>query len=67
MEAIRKYKLEALHFPVDGYLYLVKLITSIDGGKTFYYCGNSKYFKTEQEATAYMMEQDGAHARTSQQ
>ena len=60
MEAIRKYQLEALHFPVDGYLFLVKTITSIDGGKTFYYCGNSKYFKTEQEAQAYMAEQERA-------
>lgn len=58
MEAIRQYTLEKLHFPVDGYLFLVKMITSIDGGKTFYYCGNSKYFKTEDEAQHYKAEQE---------
>lgn len=58
MDAIRQYTLEKLHFPVDGYNFLVKLITSIDGGKTFYYCGNSKYFRTEQEAQLYKEEQE---------
>lgn len=58
MEAIRKYELESLHFPVDGYLFLVKMITSVDGGKTFYYCGNSKYFKTREEAEDWKAEQE---------
>lgn len=53
MEAINRYRLERSHFPVDGYLFIVKTITSVDGGQNFYYCGNSKYFKTEAEAAAY--------------
>lgn len=53
MEAINRYRLERLHFPVDGYLFIVKTITSVDGGQNFYYCGNSEYFKTEAEAAAY--------------
>lgn len=53
MEAIRQFTLEKLHFPVDGYLYIVKTLTSVDNGKTFYYCGNSQYFKTEEEAKEY--------------
>ena len=53
MEAINRYRLEKLHLPVEGYSFIVKTITSVDGGQTFYYCGNSKYFKTEAEAAAY--------------
>ncbi|MBQ9257441.1 MAG: hypothetical protein IJ181_10035 [Acidaminococcaceae bacterium] len=60
MKAIRQYQLEKLHFPVDGYCYIVKTITSIDGGQNFYYCGNSKYFVTETEATAYKAEKERA-------
>jgi hypothetical protein len=59
MEAINRYRLERLHFPVDGYLYIVKTITSVDGGQNFYYCGNSRYFRTEAEAAAYKAEQEG--------
>ena len=58
VEAIRKYTVEQLHFPVDGYMYIVKTITSVDGGETFYYCGVSKYFKTEAEARRYAAEQE---------
>ena len=50
MQAINRYTLEPLHFPVDGYLFIVKTITSVDGGQNFYYCGNSRYFRTEAEA-----------------
>lgn len=58
MQTINRYQLEPLHFPVDGYLYIVKTITSVDGGQTFYYCGNSKYFKTEAEAAAYKAQRE---------
>lgn len=58
MKAINRYQLEPLHFPVDGYLYIVKTITSVDGGQNFYYCGNSRYFKTETEAAAYKAQQE---------
>lgn len=33
MQAINRYQLEPLHFPVDGYLFIVKMITSVDGGR----------------------------------
>ena len=56
VEAIRKYTLEELHFPVDGYTHIVKTWTSVDGGASFYYCGMSKYFKTEAEALQYAAE-----------
>ena len=59
MNAIRRYTLEKLHFPVDGYQFIVSMITSVDGGKNFYYCGNSKYFRTEQEAVEYKTEMEG--------
>ena len=60
VEAIRKYTVEALHFPVDGYEYIVMLWTSVDGGETFYHCGVSKYFKTEAEARRYAEEQEAS-------
>ena len=44
MQAINRYTLEPLHFPVDGYLFI---------------CGNSQYFRTEAEAAAYKAEQEG--------
>ena len=53
MQAINRYTLEPLHFPVDGYLFIVKTITSVDGGQNFY------YFRTEAEAAAYKAEQEG--------
>ena len=59
MEAINRYTLEPLHFPVDGYLFIVKTITSVAGGQNFYYCGNSHNFRTEAEAAAYKAEQEG--------
>lgn len=58
MQAINRYQLEPLQMPTDGYCYLVKTITSVDGGKTFYYCGNSRYFKTQEEAAAYKAERE---------
>lgn len=57
-KTIKKVQLEQLHFPVDGYLYIVKTLTSVDGGKTFWYCGNSKYFKSKSEAMDYKKQQE---------
>lgn len=59
MQVINQYQLERLHFPVDGYEFIVKTTTSVDGGQTFYYCGNSKYFRTATEAAAYIDQQEG--------
>ena len=49
-----KKQLEKLRFPVDGYGYIVKTLTSVDGGKTYYYCGISKYFRDKEKAEACM-------------
>lgn len=53
-----RYLLEELYAPVDGYRYLVRTETSVDGGNTFWYCGNSRYFKTEKEAISYKAEKE---------
>lgn len=59
MQAINRYQLEPLRLPVDGYSFIVRTLTSIDGGRSFYYAGNSRYFRTEAEAAAYKAEQEG--------
>jgi len=56
---VRKYSIEKLMFPVDDYTFIVKTLTSVDGGNTFYYCGISKYFKTEKEAIACKAQLEG--------
>ncbi len=58
MAVLRKYRVEKMDYSVDGYSYMVKLVTSLDGGKSFYYCGDGKYFKTEQEALQWKAEQE---------
>ncbi len=58
MKAVYRHLLEPLHFPVDGYLFIVRTETSIDGGKTFYYGGKSRYFLTAEEAAEYKAEQE---------
>lgn len=57
MEAIRKVeikKIDHLH-PAwyDGYRYYAQVNTSVDGGKTFWYCGIGKECKTLKEAREY--------------
>ena len=37
-------------FPVDGYKWNAQVLTSIDNGKTWYYGGNGKFYKTRKEA-----------------
>ena len=59
-DEIRKYTVEKLHFPVDGYNYIVMLWKSVDGGRNFYHCGHSKYFVTEAEALQYQAEQEAS-------
>ena len=61
------YQIERLMLPVDGYTHIVKTLTSVDGGATFYYCGNSKYFRNEAEAAAYkaQLEREGRQYRFS--
>ena len=47
IKAINRYHIEQLYFPVDGYSFIVSRSTSVDGGNTFYYCGNSRYFRSD--------------------
>ena len=56
MKVIEKVEIETLSFPVDGYNYNAKILRSVDGGNTFWYCGSGKYFKTFQEAEQFKSE-----------
>lgn len=58
----RKYNIEKLNFPVDGYEYNAQVYISIDGGKSYYYCGIGKFTKTEQEAKEYCKQYEAEHA-----
>lgn len=46
----RKVIINNLHLPVDGFSYDVKLLTSIDGGQTFYYAGFGRFARTKEDA-----------------
>lgn len=60
MEVIKKYRVEKLHFPLDGvYNYNVQELSSVDGGKTFWYCGFGKFCKTLNEANEYVKSMKG--------
>ena len=49
-----KYNIEKTAFPIDGYNFNVQVLISVDGGKSFYYCGIGKFCKTEEEAAEYI-------------
>ena len=52
-----KAKIEKMAFSVGGvYDYNVMIYRSIDGDKSFYYCGSGKYFKTLEEAEKFKKE-----------
>lgn len=61
MEVKRKFRTEKLKFPVDGYKYNVQVLTSIDGGKNYYYCGIGKFCKTREECKQYILEYRRKH------
>lgn len=61
MEVKRKFRTEKLKFPVDGYKYNVQVLTSIDGGKNYYYCGIGKFCKTIEECKQYISEYRRKH------
>ena len=47
---MNKIIISPLHFPIDNqYNYNVQVLTSIDGGKTFVYCGIGKYARDEED------------------
>ncbi|MCM1437824.1 MAG: hypothetical protein NC131_01240 [Roseburia sp.] len=57
MKVIEKVVIKPFAFPVDNiYNYDAQIITSLDGGQTFYHCGRGKFCKTLQEAEAYKKE-----------
>lgn len=57
---IKKYRVEKLHFPVDGiYNYNVQELSSVDGGETFWYCGFGKFCRTLEEANEYVRQMKG--------
>lgn len=42
------------HFPIgDIYMFNVQILTSVDGGKNWYYCGNGKFCETREEAEEF--------------
>ena len=53
MESIKKIIVDELaeKHPAraHGYKYNVRILTSVDGGKKFYYCGVGRYCKSLQE------------------
>ena len=54
---MRKVKIQKLNEPVGvNYHYNAKIFTSVDNGKTFYYCGNGKYFQTLEQAETFKKE-----------
>lgn len=53
MDAMHKVRIKKLRLPVDDYRYTVDVLTSIDGGKTYWYAGNGRYCKTKKEAEDY--------------
>ena len=57
MKTIEKAEIKKLSFPVGNiYNYNAMIFRSVDGGKTFAYCGYGKYFVTLEEAEAYKTE-----------
>lgn len=46
MNVIKKVHIAKLNFPVEGYRWNVVILTSTDGGRTFWYAGNGKYAKS---------------------
>lgn len=58
-KVIHKYMIKKLAFPVDGiYTHNVQCWTSINGGKTFAYCGHGKFCRSLEEAEAYRAEKE---------
>lgn len=51
---IETVKIKKLNYPIDNtYKYDAQLYRSVDGGRTFYHCGEGRYCKTFAEAKEY--------------
>ena len=47
---MNKIIVSPLYFPIDGqYNYNIQILTSVDGGKSFVYCGIGSYAKDEED------------------
>ena len=54
---MHKVKIEKLSEPIGvNYSYNARILTSVDNGKTFHYCGNGKYFQTLKQAEEFKKE-----------
>lgn len=58
----RRYNVEKLSFPIDGYEYDVQVFLSADGGKTFRHCGIGELCNTEQECQDYIAKYKAEHS-----
>ena len=47
-------KFEIVKSGSQKYPYNARILTSVDGGKNYYYCGNGRYCKTLQEAFEFI-------------
>lgn len=47
-------KFEIVKSGNQKYPYNARILTSVDGGKSYYYCGNGRYCKTLQEAFKFI-------------
>jgi len=47
-------KFEIVKSGNQKYPYNARILTSVDGGKNYYYCGNGRYCKTLEEAIKFI-------------
>lgn len=47
-------KFEIVKSGSQKYPYNARILTSVDGGKSYYYCGNGRYCKTLEEAFEFI-------------
>ena len=52
MNTMYKFNIETLSFPIEGNKYNLQVLTSTDGGRTFYYCGIGRFCKDMDEVNA---------------
>lgn len=55
-DIMRRFVIEELAFPVDGYTHNAQVWTSVDHGKTYAYCGIGKTCRSEEECKRYFAE-----------
>lgn len=50
----KKFKISKMCFPFEKYRFNVQVLTSSDGGNTFYYAGEGRFTRTKKEARKYI-------------